>query len=202
MDVPNRSGFFMPLYALLLECKAFSTERLREIRHPCWRMVCLLLPILLMTGCNDNIDGYLAVKGIARNGFLIDDQAIGDLSGQQVRLWGYVDHGNLYGDSSARKILGEWWAGEGPDAGSWRFNLKADADDAVGHSFAVHVPNGEGRDALLKVFVEDAREQIPTRVFLKGKLLTFDAPTQFSGLTGLYLEVSSPEDVQVDTPGE
>ncbi len=165
-------------------------------------MLFLLLPILLMTGCNDNIDGYLPVKEIARSGFLIDDQAIGDLSGQQVRLWGYVDHGNLYGDSSAREILGEWWSGQGPDAGTWRFNLKAHADDATGHSFAVHVPNGEGRDELLKVFVEDAREQRPTRVFLEGKLLTFDAPAQFSGLTGLYLEVSSSQDIQLVPAGE
>ncbi len=187
----------MPLNALLLECKGFSAGRLPEINLRSWRMLFLLLPILLMTGCNDKIDGYLAVKEIARNGFLIDDQAIGDLSCQQVRLWGYVDHGNIYGDSSARKILGEWWAGEGPDTGSWRFNLKADAGDATGHSFAVHVPNGEGRDMLLRKFVADAREQRPTRVFLKGNLLTFDAPAQFIGLTGLYLEVESSQDIQL-----
>lgn len=162
-----------------------------------WRVLVLLVAALWIVGCNEEVDGIIPVKEIARNGFLIDDQAIVDLSGQQVRFLGYVDHGNLYGDSSARKILGEWWAGEGPDAGTWRFNLKADADDATGHSFAVHVPNDEGRDALLKLFVADAREQRPTRVFLKGKLLTFDAPTQISGLTGLYLEVSSSQEIQL-----
>ena len=165
-------------------------------------MLFLLLPILLMTGCNDKIDGYLAVKEIARNGFLIDEQSAREFSGKEVRLWGYVDHGNLYGDNSARQILEEWWAGEGPDTGSWRFNLKADAGDATGHSFAVHVPNGEGRDMLLRKFVVDAREQRPTKIFLKGKLLTFDAPTEFSGLTGLYLEVSSSQDIQMLPPGE
>jgi hypothetical protein len=197
MDVPNRPGVFMPLNALLLECKVFSADRLREIKHPCWRMVFLLVPILLTAACDDRIDGYIPVKEIARNGFLIDEQEADELSGQQVRLWGYVDHGNLYGDAGAREILDEWWAGEGPDAGSSRFNLKADAGDATGHSFAVHVPNGEGRDALLRKFVADAGEQRPTRVFLKGKLLTFDAATQISGLTGIYLEVESSQDIQL-----
>ena len=187
----------MLLNALLLECKAFSAGRLPEINLRSWRMLFLLLPILLMTGCNDNIDGYLAVKEIARNGFVIDQQLAREFSGKEVRLWGYVDHGNLYGDNSARQILEEWWGGEGPDAGSWRFNLKADAGDATGHSFAVHVPNGEGRDALLKVLVADARGQRPTKIFLKGKLLTFDAPTEFSGLTGIYLEVESSQDIQL-----
>ncbi len=47
-------------------------------------------------------------------------------------------------------ILGDWWSGEGPDATTWRFNLKAEADDEVGHSFPVHVPNDPGRDDLLR----------------------------------------------------
>ncbi len=66
----------------------------------------------------------------------------------------------------------------------------------MGHSFAVHVPNDEVRDTLLRVFVEDARKQKPTKVFLKGTLYTHEAPTQVSKLTGLYIKVSSPKDIQ------
>ena len=168
-----------------------------------WRRILFCFAALVwITGCDDHLDGYIPVKEIARNGFLIEQQATGELSGKEVRLRGYVDHGNLYGDSGVREILGEWWAGEGPDAGSWRFNLKANVDDVVGQSFAVHVPNGEGRDALLRKFVSDAREQRPTEVFLKGTLFTYEAPSQGSTLTGLYLEVSSSQDIQLVPPGE
>jgi len=64
------------------------------------------------------------------------------------------------------------------------------------------VPNGEGRDALLRKFVSDAREQRPTEIFLKGTLFTYEAPAQGSTLTGLYLEVSSSQDIQLVPPGE
>jgi hypothetical protein len=134
---------------------------------------------------------YVAASSISKDGFARDADAARRLAGQEVKLWGYVDHGNLYGDEGAKLILGDWWSGEGPDAGAWRFNLKASADDAVGHSFAVHVPNDPGRDVLLAVFVADANAQRPTRVLLTGRLLTFDAPTHVAGLTGLYMELAS-----------
>jgi hypothetical protein len=37
-------------------------------------------------------------------------------------------------------------------------------------------------------------------VFLKGRLFTFQAPTQISDLTGLYLEVASSRDVRLAAP--
>jgi len=163
-------------------------------------MLFFLVSAVWITGCDDHVDGYIPVKEIARNGFLIEQQATGLLPGKEVRLRGYVDHGNLYGDSDVREILGEWWAGEGPDAGSWQFNLKADADDAVGNSFPVHVPDDAGADELLRKFVTDARKQKPTKVFLKGTLQSYEAPTQVSTLTGLYLEVSSSQDIQLPPP--
>ena len=167
------------------------------------RMLFFLVAAVWITGCDDHVDGYIPVKEIARNGFLIDQQATGLLPGKEVRLWGYVDHGNLYGDSDVREILEEWWAGEGPDAVTWRFNLKADADDAVGHSFPVRIhDNDTRRDKLLRKFVADARGQKPTKVFLKGTLQSYEAPTQVSTLTGLYLEVSSSQDIQLPPPGE
>jgi hypothetical protein len=56
------------------------------------------------------------------------------LQGGPVRLWGFVDHGNLYGDGRAKRVLAEWWSGYGPDADTWRFDLKGEADDPVGRS--------------------------------------------------------------------
>jgi hypothetical protein len=164
------------------------------------RFLFCLAAVVWITGCDEHLDGYIPVKEIARKGFLIEQQATGEFSGKEVRLRGYVDHGNLYGDNGVREILREWWAGEGPDAGSWRFNLKADADDALGHSFPVHVPDDAGADELLRKFVADARKQKPTKVFLKGTLFTYEAPSQGSTLTGLYLEVGSSQDIQLTPP--
>lgn len=151
--------------------------------------------ILLIAGCSRPIAGYTAASSISRNGFAVDAGQARSLHGQAVAIWGYVDDGNLYGDAGAKKILGDWWSGEGPDATSWQFNLKANADDATGHSFAVYVPDDSGRDDLLEILAADARAQRPTKVFVKGKLYTFEAPGNFNRLTGLYMEVASSGDI-------
>jgi heat shock protein HslJ len=140
-------------------------------------------------------DDYVAASSITKNGFAVDGKAMRALDGQEMKIWGFVDHGNLYGDESAKAILEDWWSGEGPTATTWRFNLKASADDAVGHSFEVRVPNDQGRDDLLRAFVADAQAQRPTKVFVKGKMFTFDAPTGGAALTGLQLELASSGDI-------
>jgi hypothetical protein len=150
-----------------------------------------------LAGCNGQTGDYVAASSISTDGFARNEQAVRQLDGQEVKLWGYVDHGNLYGDEGAREILGDWWSGAGPDAETWRFHLKANADDAVGKSFAVTVPNDAGRDALLRQFVADAQAQQPTRVFLTGRLTTFDAPSSDGVRTGLLLDVQSSSDISV-----
>jgi hypothetical protein len=75
------------------------------------------------------------------------------LGGRRSGSGGLTDPGNLYGDDGASPVLGAWWSREGPDADTWRFNLKGAAEDVVGHSFSVYVPNGEGRDRLFGRFV-------------------------------------------------
>jgi heat shock protein HslJ len=145
-------------------------------------------------------DDYRAASSISKNGFAINDDEIRQLDGQEVMLWGYVDHGNLYGDEGARAILGDWWSGDGPDAATWRFNLKAQADDAVGDSFAVTVPNDEGRVVLLRQFAADAQAGRPTRVFVTGRLATFDAPSSDRVRTGLTMDAQSSSDVLLQSP--
>ena len=59
----------------------------------------------------------------------------------------------------------------------------------------VRVPNDPGRDNLLRTFVADAKAGRPTKVFVKGTLHAFDAPTNGITLTGLYLELGSSGDI-------
>jgi hypothetical protein len=156
----------------------------------------------LLVGCSQQIGDYLAASSISENGFVRDERRIRELEGQEVKVWGFVDHANMYGDEGAKQILEEWWSGNGPSASTWRFGLKSREDDKAGQSFAVHVPNGEGRDDLLRVFVADARAQEATQVFVTGKILTFDAPTNATSATGLTMELQSLHDILLEAPEE
>ena len=155
--------------------------------------VIILFALILPTGCNEQVGDYVAASSISTDGFA--RQAVQIADGQVVTLWGYVDHSNLYGNAGTQEILADWWSGPGPDDDTWRFNLKAEADDEAGHSFPVHVPNDAGRDALLRAFLADARTQQPTRVFVTGRLFTFDAPGNVTTRTGLFLEAASSADI-------
>ena len=163
-------------------------------------IILLTLALLSITGCGEQVSGYLPATAIARNGFLTDQSPGAEAVPREIKLWGFVDHGNLYGNDEAKEILREWWGGEGPDARSWRFNLKGAADDAVGHSFPVYIPNDGGRDGLLRGFVADARAEKPTKVFVTGKMFTFHAPTQTLDLIGPYLQLRSCQDIRLDPP--
>lgn len=163
----------------------------------------LLMVVIMATafvpGCDDRIGDYIPAYAISENGFA-RSAAIPGSSGQPIQLWGFVDYGNLFGGTGARHVLGELWSGDGPGPGTWRFNLKAHQDDPAGNSFAVHVPDDERRDAILGLFVANARAKKPTRVFLKGKVFTFDAPANFNRQTGLYVELASSDDILFTPP--
>jgi hypothetical protein len=160
----------------------------------------LLIIALCLAGCSQRMDDYLAASSISKDGFARNAEKARELDGQVLKLWGFVDHTNIYGDDDARAILGDWWSGAGPDAVTWRFNFKTKIDDMAGESFAVTVPNDAGRDELLRQFVADARAQQPTRVFLTGKLVAFDAPTNNGVLSGLTLKLGSSGDVLLAPP--
>lgn len=159
----------------------------------------ILMIATCLAGCNRQIDDYQAASAVSKDGYARDAQQMRKLNGQEIKLWGYVDHSNLYGDEGAKAILEDWWSGDGPDISTWRFNLKADANDAAGHSFPIYITNDQGRDDLLRVIVADARAQRPTKVFVTGRIFTNDAPTNFTSLTGLYMEVDSSDDIVLES---
>jgi len=165
-----------------------------------WSAYLVLAAAMALAGCGERVGEYLPVSAVARGGFLTDQGALAEMDGREVRLRGFVDQGNLYGDADAKRILGEWWSGAGPAPDHWRFDLKARADDPVGHAFAVLVPNDAGQEALLERFVTDARARRATKVFLTGRLSTFPAPAQVIDLTGLSLQLRSSQDIRLDPP--
>ncbi len=162
-------------------------------------LLILLFAILGLFGCNETIDGYTAASSITNKGFARTGGDLQPIQEQEIKVWGFVDHSNIYGDEAAKQILGDWWSGDGPTANTWRFNVMAKANDQ-GRSFAVYVPNDQGRDELLRAFLADANAHRPTQVFVTGKLLTFTAPTNTVTLTGLYLEVPSSRDILLEPP--
>ena len=164
--------------------------------------ILILVVTAFLVGCGGQIGDYSAASSISKDGFARNAKELREIHGQEVKLWGFVDHSNLYGDEGAREILEDWWGGDGPSAATWRFNLKAKEDDRAGHSFAVHVPNDQGRDDLLKAFLTDARAQRSTKVFVKGRIFTFNAPTNTSLPTGMYMELQSSNDVLLELPEE
>lgn len=159
-----------------------------------------VLAIVSLVGCEEPAGDYVPASAIARGGFARNGEEIRRAHGLEIRLWGYVDYANLYGDAAAQAILGGFWSGEGPDPATWRFDLKAGEGDAAGQSFAVQVPNDDRRDEILRVFAANARAGRPTRVFLRGRLYTFPAPTNAQTLTGLYMKLQSSGDIQLREP--
>jgi hypothetical protein len=162
--------------------------------------ILLVLPVIamLLVGCHARRSDYIPASAISQSGFARNSKEMRSINGQEIKLWGFVDYSNLYGDESAKRILQEWWSGAGPSATTWSFNLKGKADEAAGHSFSVQVPNDPGRDAWLKAFLANARAGRPTKVFVKGRIFTFNAPTNMMEHTGLYIELQSSQDIQLE----
>lgn len=162
---------------------------------------CLRLALLAdadtkaIPACEVAASDYLAAHSFSRSGFARSGVDLSGLLGHEVLIWGYADHRNLLGDDRAAEILGDWWSGHGVDKNAWSFGLKADADDPAGHSFTVQVPNDLLRDDLLRLFLIDARAGRPTKVYLRGRISTFDAPMNFGSKTGLRMEVDSSRNV-------
>jgi hypothetical protein len=164
------------------------------------RPAVLLLVTLTIAACDARHGDYLPAASLVEDGFVRRLPTGDALDARRIKLWGFVDHLNIYADGGTRDVLGQWWAGEGPAPDTWRFDLKAEEDARVGQSFAVHVPNDPGRDAVLAAFARDARAGRPTKVFLHGIVHTFAAPMNLNTRTGLYLVLDSSADVLMQAP--
>lgn len=147
--------------------------------------------------CQPATGNYRAASEVSRSGFAVNSNSIELLNGEMVALWGYVDQLNIFADETTKSILKDWWGGPAPQANTWQFGLKARPGDPHGHSFFVGIPDDQMRNDILRIFAADAASSRPTRVYLRGRLATFDAPTSVSIRTGIQMNLSSSSDLRV-----
>lgn len=141
----------------------------------------IIVFLILISGCNNKqIGDYIAASSITKDGFAKNRNQMLKEQGKEIKIWGFVDHPNIFVDST-----------------TWKFNIKAKQNDEVGKSFSVIVPNDQGRDALMKVFLADEKADRATRVFVKGKVFVFDAPSMWGSNTGISIKVKSTIDIKI-----
>ena len=152
-------------------------------------LLILIVPLFL-GGCKDKpIAGYIPASSFSKKGFAKNREQVLALRGKVLKVWGYVDGGNVFPKD---------WGDNQP--GKWRFKLKAKPSDDVGQSFSIHIPVDDRHDELVALFEATDFADKPTRVFVTGKLSTFDAPMNFVRKTGLSMDVNSSIDIFLKAP--
>ena len=147
---------------------------------------------VVLVGCgHKSIGGYVSASSFSKKGFAKSHKQAQELRGKILKVWGYVDGGNVFPKD---------WGTNQP--GKWRFDLKAKPSDDVGQSFSIHIPVDERHDELVALFEATDFADKPTRVFVTGKLSTFDAPMNFVRKTGLSMDVNSSKDILLKAPTE
>ena len=150
----------------------------------------LLIVPLFLGGCKDKpIGGYVPASSFSKKGFAKNREEVLAHRGKVLKVWGYVDGGNVFPKD---------WGDNQP--GKWRFKLKAKPSDEVGQSFSIHIPVDDRHDELVALFEATDFAEKPTRVFVTGKLSTFDAPMNFVRKTGLIMDVNSSKDILLKAP--
>jgi len=147
----------------------------------------LTLALLLFTGCvaqhNSpavSIDGYKALKNITKNGFAMNKAEASKLDGKVVQLWGYLDYDNTYTCARNR----------------WYFSLKSDKNSEAGESIHINTPASYNFAETYWSIRSMEKENEKTPVLVKGILHTFEAPTNFSNLINIEIDVTSPNDIK------
>ena len=150
----------------------------------------ILIAPLLLGGCVDkSMGGYVPASSFSKKGFAKNRKEVLAHRGKALKVWGYVDGGNVFPKD---------WGDNQP--GKWRFKLKAKPWDDVGQSFSIHIPVDDRHDELVALFEATDLADKPTRVFVTGILSTFDAPMNFVRKTGLFMDLNSSKDVLLKAP--
>ena len=109
---------------------------------------------LLLGGCKDKpIAGYVPASSFSKKGFAKNREQVLALRGKVLKVWGYVDGGNVFPKD---------WGTNQP--GKWRFKLKSKPSDEVGQSFSIHIPVDDRHDELVALFEATDFADKPTRL--------------------------------------
>jgi hypothetical protein len=71
-----------------------NARRQQALRRYGWAWA-MLVATSWLVGCGEPIGGYIPAQSIAENGFISDRQSLSNVRGWEVKLWGFVDRGNL-----------------------------------------------------------------------------------------------------------
>lgn len=159
--------------------------------------------IILMEGCDRRIGDYRPLSSMVnRSGFAVDRRRALELEGQEIRIWGYVDSLNVYSNPVAEHVPAGWHRVHASHDGAevLRFDLVTSPSGRAGSGIHVYLPNNEGARMLMKSLAADRAAGTSTRVFVRGNVFTFDAPTNLSRHIGLYIVVKSSKDVLLEHP--
>jgi hypothetical protein len=125
------------------------------------------------------IAGYKHLESITHDGFAKDKNEILKLNGKVVKIWGYLDLDNV--STCGLK--------------SWYFSLKSDKNLEAGKSIHINTPAEYSFAPIYNSIRQMQKTQQQRAVLIKGTLHTFEAPTNFSTLKGVEIDVNSPEDI-------
>jgi len=156
------------------------------------KQILVMMAVVVVLGCEDeSIGGYVAASSFSKKGFAKNRKEALALRGKALKVWGYVDGGNVFPkDSDHNHRLPE----------TWSFKLKAKPNDQVGQSFPIIIPADDGHDKLAALFWANHLAGKPTRVFVTGTISTFEAPMNFVTKTGLVMKLNSSKDISLKTP--
>ena len=133
----------------------------------------------------------IPASSISRNGFARSRTRMKKLDGQVIRVCGYVDYSNFFPESLD---------GRGVYTNVWRFNMKSAPDDAAGKSFGIRVKKDEARSTIQQRIRDNMLAGKPTKVYISGKVSTYDLSTNFRRLTGFHIDVSSSTGISFQEP--
>ncbi len=145
----------------------------------------ILAIVIFFSGCAHHsptlpLDGHKALGNISKKGFAIDKAQAQKLNGKVVKVWGYIDFANTSTCGRA----------------NWYFSLQADKGEEAGESIHINTPAEYQFSEVYYEIRQMQKTEQKTPVLVKGVLRTFNAPTNFTNLLAVEIDVKSPKDIK------
>ena len=150
------------------------------------KLIPSFLALLIFNNCQNlqnlkSINNYQPLASIVyKNGSAIDEEQIKKLEGKTIKVWGYIDRGNILLDEKIARVF-----------------IQRDFNDPLGYGVGIKLYGN--RENYKKLFdkIKDTDEDRPIKILVKGKLYTFNKITNFSSSKGVGLEVFNVKDIKI-----